>query len=54
MVLSHFWIHGDRVRRPEAFTITLSFIGVAVCALMTTHALTRPHEFVQQGRSDGA
>ena len=30
MLLSHYWIEGDRVSRREALLITLSFLGVAL------------------------
>ena len=30
MLLSHLWIHAERVQRPEIWTMTLSFLGVAV------------------------
>jgi hypothetical protein len=38
----------------RTLVVFVSIFGVAVCALLTFKALTRPHEFVHQGRSDGA
>ena len=37
----------------RTLVVFVSFIGIAVCTLLTTSALTRPHKFVRQGSSDG-
>ena len=37
----------------RTLVVFVSFIGIAVCTLLTTRALTRPHYFVRQGSSDG-
>lgn len=37
----------------RTLVVFVSFFGVAVCALLTFQALTRPHEFVGQRSSDG-
>lgn len=38
----------------RTLVVFVSFVGVVVCALLIFRALTRPSEFVRQGRSDGA
>jgi TRAP-type C4-dicarboxylate transport system permease small subunit len=38
----------------RTLVVFVSFVGVAVCALLTVRALTQPSEFVRQGSSDGA
>ena len=37
----------------RTLVVFVGFVGIAVCALLTTRALTRPHEFVRQGSPDG-
>ena len=37
----------------RTLVVFVSFIGIAVCTLLTTSALTRPHKFVRQGSSNG-
>ncbi len=37
----------------RTLVVFVSFFGIAVCALLTFKALTRPHEFVAQGSPDG-
>jgi len=37
----------------RTLVVFASIVGVAVCALLTFQALTRPHEFVAQGSPDG-
>jgi hypothetical protein len=38
----------------RTLVVFVSFVGIAVCALLTTQALRHPHEFIHRGSSDGA